>query len=68
MSATNRRKLQRAEARKHARTAARLVGCICRPDLRHRADGRVTVLHDDWCPATNAPSMLVVFTPKGCDR
>lgn len=65
---TTSRKLLRAEQRRHARTAARLAGCVCSPDLRHRVNGRVLVEHDSWCPARDAASQLVVFYPKGCDR
>lgn len=64
----NRRKLLRAEQRRHAKTAARLAACACNPDLGRLAAGHLLMRHDDWCPAATAPSQILVYVPQRCER
>lgn len=40
------------------------AGCICQPDVKvHHDQGRVTVAHDDDCPALHGGQALVVIPP-----
>lgn len=41
-----------------------LLGCNCRPGLRHTDRYNVTILHDDGCPARCYGLQLIARLPK----
>lgn len=49
------------------RLALEHVGCTCDPEIQQR-QGRVAILHDDWCPATHAPTTTIRRLPDGTER
>jgi hypothetical protein len=70
MSAT--RKLRRAAQKNAALTAARVSGCVCKPDVRHvhSDDGfpRVEILHDSWCPMIDGGRQHILYIEPRCER
>jgi hypothetical protein len=66
---THRRRAGRLKIQKLRALAlegARLAGCTCVPDINVVHHGRVShaaVGHDDWCPARDAGTQVLVVTP-----
>ncbi len=58
-----RRKRDRQLQRDAIAAGKSAVGCRCRPDVEHHNLGRlrhVVMHHDDWCPAADAGSQVMV--------